>query len=701
MMDSGSEKLNRRVKAWDEEIIFAGNKGREIDHDRVAAEVDALMEGMSLEQKINQIHGKQTAPIDGLYHAGEDAELGLPPCRMVDGPRGTRAGFATAFPVAIARAATFDAGLERRVGLAIGLETAARGGNVLLAPTINLLRHPGWGRAQETYSEDPFHMGAMAVAFISGVQNHVLASPKHLALNNLEMTRFELSAEVDDRSLHELYLPHFKRCVQEAAAASIMSAYNRVNGVYCGEHFGLLTRILREEWGFRGFVESDWFLGTRSTSDAINAGMDIEMPAAFRYTKDRITEAIEAGEIDEAVIHRNARRVIHQKLAWRLDEMVKPDASVVECRDHVELAREVAEKSFVLLKNDGVLPLEDHPGLTIAVVGKLADTENLGDRGSSFVTSSEVSKPLDGIRAQARHACVTWFETDEDFEDLSGFDVTIVVAGLTYVDEGEYIPTQQKESEGSDLARGGDRETLTLPEDQRRLIRRAAACSGRTVVVLEGGSAIEVTDWLGEIDALVMAWYPGREGGRALARVLFGVVNPSGKLPVSFPRSMNQLMPWDIHALTVQHDLLAGYRYLDYHGHEPSFPFGFGLSYTGFSLDGLVVERTAGAFRLLVTVTNTGDRDGAEVVQVYVACEESSVFRVPQELKAFGRVHLQAGETVDLELDLKDESLRYYDEHSGSWVLEPCRYRLRVGHSSRDLVLDSAWIFDGDHWNPV
>ncbi len=251
----------KRILAFDAAAIHRGNKGLDIDHARVAIEVDALLERMTLAQKLSELRGSSPRPLDGLYYAGGDDSLDLPPYRMVDGPRGARAGNATAFPVAIARAATFDVELERRVGFAIGLEVAAKGGNVLLAPTINLLRHPGWGRAQETYSEDPHHMGAMAVAFISGAQNHVLTSPKHFALNNLENTRFEMSADVGARALHELYLPHFKRCVVEAAAASVMSAYNKVNGVYCGEHAGLLTHILRELWGFKGFVESDWFLG--------------------------------------------------------------------------------------------------------------------------------------------------------------------------------------------------------------------------------------------------------------------------------------------------------------------------------------------------------------------------------------------------------------------------------------------------------
>ena len=689
----------KRILAFDAAAIHRGNKGLDIDHDAVAHEVDALLARMTLAQKINELRGHAPRPVEGLYYAGGDESLDLPPYKMVDGPRGARAGKATAFPVAIARAATFDVELERRVGLAIALEVAAKGGNVLLAPTINLLRHPGWGRAQETYSEDPHHMGAMAVAFISGAQNYVLTSPKHFALNNLENTRFEMSADVGPRALNELYLPHFKRCVVEAAAASVMSAYNKLNGVYCGEHPQLLTEILREEWGFKGFVESDWFLGTRSTAAALNAGLDIEMPGPYRFTDDKLEVALASGELTEAVIHRNARNAVYQKIAWRIADLPVPDPSVVECDAHVALARRVAEQSIVLLKNDGeLLPLSNRSGLRVAVVGDLADVANLGDRGSSFVTSSAVTTPLAGLRERAEQTTLVHFRTDADFSALRDFDLTVVVAGLTYKDEGEFIPVAQQEAEGTDLARGGDRADLALPERERELIQRAASASTRTVVVLEGGSAILVDEWIDSVDALLMVWYPGREGGHAIANVLFGDVNPSGRLPVSFPRSMDQLMPWDVTALSVQHDLLHGYRYLDHHGHTPAFPFGFGLGYTTFALSNLDVRRVGPSFRITVHVTNTGARAGATVVQLYVGCEASRVLRANNELKGFGRVELDAAETAVLEIDVADDDLRYFDEAVGDWRLEACVYRLGVGFSSRDLPLTMRWRFAGGDW---
>lgn len=687
-----------RAQGFDRLAVHAGNRGLSVDHADAARRAAALVESMTLEQKFHELRGWQRQPIDGLYYAGGDDDLGIPALRMVDGPRGARAGKATAFPVAMARGASFDVMLERRVGLAIGREVAARGGNVLLAPTINLLRHPGWGRAQETYSEDPHHMGAMAAAFVSGAQNHVLTSPKHFALNNLENTRFELSADVGMRALHEVYLPHFKRCVQEAAAASVMSAYNKVNGVYCGEHPLLLGDILRVDWGFQGFVESDWILGTRSTAAALTAGLDIEMPAPYRFSDQSLAQALADGDLDPRVVDRAVTRVLHQKLAWNLDRPGPADPSVVECDEHVALALEAAEKSLVLLKNAGALPLDDRDGVDIAVVGNLADEVNLGDRGSSFVTSSQVTTVLAGLQLHVKHARVRSLPVDGDWSSLADADVTVVVAGLTYREEGEFIPTAQQEAEGGALARGGDRADLALPEHQRELIERAVAQSRRVVVVLEGGSAITVDEWLDAVDALVMAWYPGREGGHAAARALFGEVNVFGRLPLSIPRSGADLVPWDVAALHVPHDLLHGYRYLDHHGTEPAFPFGFGLSYTTFELSDLTVTRSGVGFAVEVRVTNTGAREGSAVPQLYVSCRNSSVFRVDKELKGFGRLELAAGEAAILALEIRDDDLRYFDEAAGGWRLEPCRYELRLGQSSRDLPLMSAWTFDGVSW---
>lgn len=693
-----SRQAKTTVLAFDSDAIHAGNKAIENDNPALDEKVEAILSSMTLAQKFNEIRGLQPESIDGLYYSGGAESLGIPAFKMVDGPRGARAGTATAFPVAMARGATFDVELERRVGQAIGLEVKARGGNVVLAPTINLLRHPGWGRAQETYSEDPYHMGAMSVSFISGAQNYVLTSPKHFAINNIENTRFEMSANVDDRTLHEVYLPHFKRSVVESRAASVMSAYNKVNGTYCSENPELLTKILRHDWGFRGFVESDWFLGTRSVAPALNGGLDIEMPSGYHFSDENLSAAMASGELTEATIDAAVRRIIRQKFLFRLDEDTVVDTSVVECDAHIELAAEVARKSMVLLKNsDKVLPLDSAIVKKIAVIGSLADMENLGDRGSSYVTSSHVITALQGIKAAAPKMDIHYIDSyqldDRAVKKIAQVDVAIVVAGLTYKEEGEFIPTQQQEAEDGQLARGGDRLFLSLPPDQEELIREVSRLCQKTIVVLEGGSALIVRNWVDDVVALLMAWYPGREGGTAIGEILFGQVNPSGKLPVSFPQEMSHLVEWDIVSLDINYEYHHGYRLLDLKQQAAEFPFGFGLSYTQFRLGKLKVEKGGDVkdqLTVLVDVENIGDRQGDEVVQLYVGYNDSSVERHVRELKGFGRVSLAAGEVKTLSFSLNASDFAYYDVDNGAWKLEDIEYSLFLGTSSAHLSLETT-----------
>ena len=698
--DAGTElpPSTATVAPLDPSLLAEGNLALSCSTGDVDARVDALLAQMTLEQKVAEMHGLEGAPADGLYTAGGDATLGIPPFKMVDGPRGVRAGNATAFPVAMARGATWDPELERRVGLAIGRETAAKGGNVLLAPTVNLLRHPGWGRAQETYSEDPFHMGVMASGFIGGAQNQVLSSAKHFAVNSVENTRFTMSANLDERTLREVYLPHFRRAVEEARVASVMSAYNRVNGIYCAENAHLLSDILKGDWGFEGFVESDWFAGVRSTVPSALAGLDIEMPVASFYGAPLVS-AVQNGELAETVIDGAVRRILRQKLCFGLDAPPPADPAAVESPEHVALALEVAEKAIVLLKNaDDVLPLAA-TSRRIALVGVLAGEANLGDHGSSSVTPTRAVSPLDGIRAVAPGVEVISVLTDEpsdaDLDPIAATDVAIVVLGLTYRDEGEFIPIPQ-EIEG--LAPGGDRADLKLADLQEQLVARVAARAQKTVVVLEGGSAITVRNWVDSVDALLMAWYPGMEGGTGIARVLFGMVNPSGKLPVTFPRSMEQLPPWDITSDEVLYGYFHGYRLVDRNGEEPEFPFGFGLSYTRFALGRLAVDRAVATRDDVVTVSvdvyNEGSRAGDEVVQVYVSYPDSGMERSVSELRAFRRISLEPGEVKTVELELPVNDLAYYDEASATWVVEPGEYVLRGGTSSRDLPLTGTLRVD-------
>lgn len=658
----------------------------------IETRIDALLADMSLEEKIEQMRGLRLLPIDGLYHTPDNERLGIPGFRMVDGPRGVRAGNGTAFPVGMARGATWDPDLERRVGEAIGAETRAKGGSVLLAPVVNILRHPRWGRAQETYGEDPLHLGRMGTGFVRGAQQHVIASAKHFAANSIEDTRFFVDVSVDERTLREIYLPHFRMLVTKAHVGSVMSAYNKVNGQYCGENFHLLREILKDEWGFKGLVESDWVFGTRSTVPSATAGLDIEMPFPIFYGLP-LRKAVEDGAVPLALIDDAVRRILRAKLCFHLDtDPPEIDPAVVESQAHADLALDVARKAIVLLKNDaGALPLDRKTVASIVVTGPLADQVNLGDTGSSNVHPSHAVTPIAGIRDRASPVDVMHIAPgaigDAGRAAIAAADAVIVVAGLTSADEGEA------------LVGAGDRMQLGLAAEQEQLIRDVAALNQRTIVILEGGSAITVESWIDDVAALLMAWYPGQEGGHAIADLLFGDVDPSGKLPITMPRALEDLPPFVNDSEQVTYGYYHGYRHVDREGIAPRFPFGYGLSYTTFAYSNLVVADPTlppgGTLRVNVDVTNTGDRAGDEIVQLYVSYDAPTVDRPLRELKGFARVALAPGETRTVTLDVAAEDLTYYDTTGGTWRYETAGYHVSVGPSSRQLLLSAAFEVTG------
>ncbi len=648
--------------------------------------VDELVSQMTLEEKILQMAG---AGSDGAPFSVPGVErLGVPTFEMSDGPRGVQAGGGTTqLPVGMMRGATWDPEVERRVGEVMGRELRAVGGNVLLAPTINILSHPSWGRAQETYGEDVHHLSRMGVAFVEGVQEYALANPKHYAANNIENTRFEVDVNVDERTLREIYLPHFRAAVVEGRAASIMTAYNLVNGEYCAENDHLVREILKTEWGFDGFALSDWILGTRSTVPSALAGLDIEMPVA-RFYGDLLLEAVVAGEVPEELIDDAIKRMVRKKLQFRLDEPSNVDPSVIASDEHLAVAQEAAEKGAVLLKNESAaLPLDESALSRLAVVGLLADTPNTGDTGSSNTSPSFIVTPLQGIEEAVGSAVTidhigkdSLEPADETF--IQQADAAIVVSGLTSDDEGE------------GLIAAGDRLELGLSPERVALIQNVAALNPRTIVVLEGGSAITMGDWLPDIEALLMAWYPGQMGGHAIANLLFGDANPSGKLPLTIPRSVDDLPPFDAISKSVTYRYFHGYRHIDREGLDPQFEFGFGLSYTTFAIDELQADRSSAAaediVRFSVDVTNTGSVAGAEVVQLYVTYPGSVVARANLELKGFQKVTLEPGETQTVEIELPVNSLAYYDVAESAWVLEGLTHEVHVGTSSRDLPLSTT-----------
>jgi beta-glucosidase len=654
--------------------------------DAVDARIDALIAQMTLAEKVAQMHG---STFSSAWRTAGVPGLGIPGLGMLDGPRGVSAGAgnATAFPVGMARGATWDPALEERVGAAIGEEVRAKTASMLLAPTINILRHPRWGRAQETYGEDTFHLGRMATGFVRGAQQHVIANPKHFALNSIEDTRFSVDVSVDERSLREVYTRHFREVVQRGRAASVMSAYNLVNGHYCAENAHLLHDILKGDWGFQGFVESDWILGTRSTVPSIMAGLDIEMPFGMFYGQPLVA-AVTGGAVPEALVDAAVRRILRAQLCFRLD--TQPPAAnpgLVESPAHVDLALEVARKSIVLLKNaGGALPLSRAQVGSVVVVGGLATVANMGDTGSSNVAPTTAVSPLDGIVARAGGVTVTHIpgpalsSADQAFIAAAG--AVVVVVGLTAADEGESI------------VGAGDRVSLDLPGGQNQLVAEVAALNPRTVVVLEGSGPVTMP-WLRDVAGLLMAWYPGQQGGYAIADVLFGDVNPSGRLPLTFPVAEADLPPFDNVGLAVTYGYYHGYRWLDRNGVAPLFPFGFGLAYTTFQYANLTIAPPMlspwGRLRVTVDVTNTGTVAGDEVAQLYVSYPGSVADRAVRDLKAFARVHLEPGETRTVPLDVRAADLAYWDVGAGAWTVEAITYGVHVGPSSADLPLSGAF----------
>jgi beta-glucosidase len=535
----------------------------------------------------------------------------------------------------------------------------------------------------------------MGAALVRGVQRHIMACVKHYACNSIENSRFKVDVRVDERTLREVYLPHFRRCVDEGVA-SVMSAYNKVNGTHCGHNRHLLVEILKKEWGFPGFVISDFVFGVRSPL-AAGEGLDVEMPVTLRFGR-RLRRAVQRGRVPEAAIDETVLRLLRAKLRFAgIGEPARYGQETVVSGEHVALAREAATKSTVLLKNapldDGrpLLPLDPSAPGRLAVIGRLAAVANTGDHGSSQVRAPYVVTPLAGIQAAAGRAAAVDYCDGRRVEDAvraaSRADACIVVAGYSHEDEGEYMG-------GPFQSRGGDRRQLTLLPHEEELVQAVAAANTRTVVVLVGGSAILSEAWRQQVPAILVAWYAGMEGGHALADLLFGRANPSGKLPCVWVRSAEHLPPFDNQAAQVEYGYFHGYRLLDQQGHEPAFAFGFGLSYTTYAYSNLELSRPAmppdGTLTVGVDVTNTGDRAGEEVVQLYVGYPGSAVARPLRELKGFAKVKVEAGQARRVTFELPARRLAYYDVSRGAWTVEAADYVAYVGGSSRIEDLLSA-----------
>ncbi|MEV0354837.1 glycoside hydrolase family 3 C-terminal domain-containing protein [Nocardia sp. NPDC050697] len=612
---------------------------------------------------------------------------------LTDGPHGLRdqglagdhlgigrSSPATCFPTASALASSWDVELVRAVGEAIGHESNDQGVDVVLGPGVNMKRNPLCGRNFEYFSEDPLLSGKLAASWIRGIQaTGVGSSLKHFALNNQELRRMTTDVRVDDRALHEYYLPAFEIAVKEGDPTTVMSAYNRVEGVYCSENRQLITETLRERWGFRGVVVTDWG-AMNDRPAAYYAGVDLEMPGNGGASDAEVRAAVTAGRLDERVIDESVERM--RELARRVPR-ARPASPADLYEGHDALARRVAAECAVLLKNDDQrLPLA--PGGKVALVGLLADQPRYQGAGSSRVNPTRVRGLREGVAEYAEVSFAPGYRKSDEGDDAllveavrvaEAAEVTIVCVGLTEIYESE----------------GFDRDHMRLPANQVALLDALGHLRERIVVVLAGGSAVEMA-WEDNCAAVLHMHLAGQAGGPAAADLLFGAANPSGKLSESYPYRYEDVVSSGYFGTAPEQtpyleSMYCGYRYFDSAGSAVRYPFGFGLSYTSFRYSDLVVAASGDGFEVTVAVTNTGDRDGAEVVQLYVAPRTGGVHRPLQELRAFAKVRIPTGGTRKVTLELDRRAFAHFDPAAQDWVVESGRYELRVAAGSRDLRL--------------
>ncbi len=652
-----------------------------------------LINRMTLEEKIEQMNGYKKIPnwiIRAFYpktiQGVTNKRLGIPPLCCGDSSRGVKT-YGTPFPVSILRGASWNPLTEYNVNKAIGIEAKAKGTNVVFAPTLNIIRHPGWGRAQESYSEDPVLMSKMGVAAIKGLQTNVMAQVKHFALNSIEDNRYLININIDERALREIYLPHFKAAVKEANVASVMSAYNKVNNVYMSENGLLLTKILKNEWGFDGFVTTDWF----SYGDTINsslAGLDMEMPVPNFYGES-LFNAVKRGDLDESLINESVTRILRKKFEFDLfDNASIYNPFILRSMKHRKLALDAAREGIVLLKNkQKCLPLNRENINRVAVIGRYANWPRIGDLGSSFILPINVVTPLEGIKNRAGKVNILTYNGGSPFiakRFAEKADAAIVVVALTPFDEGEGFKIF-----------GGDRENLALKKRDVKLINSVSEANNRVIVIIEAGSAITMNEWINNVEGIIMAWYPGIEGGNAIADVVFGDINPSGKLPITFPLCKEQLYKFGSGETNVDYGYYHGYRYFDKYDLDPLFPFGYGLSYTNYSYENIKINNNSFRKNDTVTVafniTNIGKVAGYEIAQLYVGYNNSSVERSVKDLKGFKKVFLEPGQTKNININISTSNLAYYNVNQSRWIIEPIKYNIMVGPSSNDLPLEISF----------
>lgn len=651
--------------------------------------ISNLIEKMTLEEKAALCTGATPWTTTAVER------LGVPEMTVADGPHGVRHAAdvnnlvaaslpATCFPTASCTASTWDVDLLREMGQALAEECIALKVDVVLGPGTNMKRSPLGGRNFEYFSEDPYLAGQVAAAFIEGVQSKgVGTSLKHYAVNNQEFRRMTISAELDERTLREIYLSAFETAVKKAKPWTVMCAYNKVNGSYCSENHKLLTEILKEEWGFEGLVVSDWG-AVHDRVASLQAGLDLEMPGPKPRRTKAVVEAVRSGKLDESVLNETVRRIL--EIVFKAAET--PKGGNFDIDAHHALARRVAAEGMVLLKNDGLLPLKNPQH--IAVIGRAAQTAHFQGGGSSHINPTLVDSPFKELQKLAGNAELNYVEgysasgesnqmlVEQAIKSARSADVALLYIALP----------ESKESEGY------DRSDIDLTPQQVALIKAVTAVQPKTVVILNNGAPVAMGDWIGGAAAVLEAWMMGQAGGGAIADVLYGRVNPSGKLAETFPLRLADTpahlnFPGENGEVRYGEGLFIGYRYYDARQIPVQFPFGYGLSYTTFAYGNPKVSTTSfkdvDGVTVSVDVTNTGQVAGKEIVQVYVHDRKSGLVRPPKELKAFAKVALKPGETKTVSLHLDFRAFAYYHPAYRQWITEDGEFDLLIGASSADI----------------
>ena len=705
------------------------------------AKINALLKQMTLEEKVHMIHA------NSAFAAGGIERLGIPEVMTSDGPHGVRpeqgrnwkppvgandAG--TYMPTNNTLASTWNPALGYAYGTVLGSEASARGKDIILGPGINIIRAPLNGRNFEYLSEDPYLITRMVPGYIRGVQDQgVSACVKHYAVNNQETHRDDVDVEVSERALREIYLPGFKAAVQQGGVYSLMGSYNKLRGTYATENAYLMNQVLKGEWGFQGLVMSDWG-SVHNTMEALRNGTDLEMgtdlslmynsvdqsaasastaaptPARSLYDRfflaDPALEAIKKDPTLVPLLDDKVRRILRVMYATHMLGGTKRQPGAYNTKEHQATALKIAEEGIVLLKNEGnVLPLKKLVK-SVAVIGANAERENAMGGGSGQIKAKYEITALQGIKnelgSQAKITYAPGYKIARGQQADQQLIAEAVAAAkaadvVIYVGGSIHGYDYSKWSDNAYDAEGVDKPDLNMPFGQDELVKAVLAANPNTVVVLLGGGPIDVSAWAGQAKGIIEAWYPGMEGGNALAHILFGDVNPSGKLPVTFPVKLEDnptavlgeypSSPGNPLKEVYKDDIFVGYRYYDTYKVAPQFPFGHGLSYTTFKYDKLAVTPGQQSATVKLTVTNTGKVAGAEVVQLYVKPGQAAVKRPEKELKGFEKVFLKPGESKTVTLALPADAFKYYSEAKKQWVLEPGKFDLLVGSSSRDIRL--------------